>query len=68
MEINIMRVNPEEDGLFIMVKLKHQKIPNEWYSWMHHMNKKIENDHNLKKYEWQKEHLPNQTGSKIIPS
>ena len=21
------------------------------------------NDHNLKKYDWQKEHLPNQTGS-----
>ena len=39
------------------------KIPNEWYSWMHYMNNKIENDHNLKKYEWQKEHLPNQTGS-----
>ena len=27
------------------------------------MNNKIENDHNLKKYDWQKEHLPNQTGS-----
>ena len=30
---------------------------------MHYMNNKIENDHNLKKYDWQKEHLPNQTGS-----
>ena len=39
------------------------KIPNEWYSWMHHMNNKIENVHNLKKYGWQKVHLPNQTGS-----
>ena len=33
------------------------------YSWMHYMNNKIENNHNLKKYDWQKEHLPNQTGS-----
>ena len=40
------------------------KIPNEWYSWMHYMNNKIENNHELKKYDWQKEHLPNQTGTK----
>ena len=44
-------------------EVEASKIPNEWYSWMHHMNNKIENDHNLKKYDWQKEHLPNQTGS-----
>ena len=45
-------------------EVEASKIPNEWYSWMHYMNNKIENDHNLKKYDWQKEHLPNQTGSK----
>ena len=44
-------------------EVEASKIPNEWYSWMHYINNKIENDHNLKKYEWQKEHLPNQTGS-----
>ena len=44
-------------------EVEASKIPNEWYSWMHYMNNKIENDHNLKKYDWQKEHLPNQTGS-----
>ena len=44
-------------------EVEASKIPDEWYSWMHHMNNKIENDHNLKKYDWQKEHLPNQTGS-----
>ena len=44
-------------------EVEASKIPNEWYSWMHHMNNKIENDHDLKKYDWQKEHLPNQTGS-----
>ncbi len=44
-------------------EVEASKIPNEWYSWMHYMNNKIENDHNLKKYDWQKDHLPNQTGS-----
>ena len=39
------------------------KIPNEWYSWIHYTNNKIENLHNLKKYKWQKKHLSNQTGS-----
>ena len=38
------------------------KIPSEWYSWMHRTSNKIENLHKLKKYKWQKEHLPNQTG------
>ena len=39
------------------------KIPNEWYSWMHYINNKIENSHDFKIYKWQKEHLPNQTGT-----
>ena len=30
---------------------------------MHHTNNKIENSHNLKKFKWQKKHLPNQTGT-----
>ncbi len=40
------------------------KIPNEWYSWMHFTNNKIENLHNIEKYKWQKPHKSNQTGSK----
>ena len=44
-------------------EVEASKIPNEWYSWMHHINNKIENDHDLKKYDWQKDHLSNQTGS-----
>ena len=39
------------------------KIPNEWYSWIHFTNNKIENDHNLEKYDWQKPHQSNQTGT-----
>ena len=40
------------------------KIPSEWYSWMHFTKNKIENLHELEKYEWQKPHLSNQTGTK----
>ena len=39
------------------------KIPIEWYSWIHFTNNRIENSHDLKKYDWQKPHQPNQTGT-----
>ena len=39
------------------------KIPVEWYSWIHFTRNKIENSHELKKYDWQKNHLSNQTGT-----
>ena len=39
------------------------KIPVEWYSWMHFTPNKIENSHELEKFEWQKPHKPNLTGS-----
>ena len=39
------------------------KIPVEWYSWMHFTPNKIENTHELNKFEWQKPHQPNRTGS-----
>ena len=39
------------------------KIPNEWYSWIHFINNKIENSHEFKKYSWQKTHQPNRTGT-----
>ena len=44
-------------------EVEASKIPNEWYSWMHFIKNKIENEHELKKYDWHKKHLPNQTGS-----
>ena len=40
------------------------KIPVEWYSWIHFTPNKIEKIHDLTKYEWQKSHQPNLTGSK----
>ena len=39
------------------------KIPNEWYSWIHFTKNNLENTHNLKKYDWQKPHQSNQTGT-----
>ena len=44
-------------------EVEASKIPNEWYSWMHFTNNKIENIHDYKKYNWQKPHEPNQTGT-----
>ena len=39
------------------------KIPTEWYSWMHHTKNKIENSHELEKFDWQKPHKQNLTGT-----
>ena len=40
------------------------KIPVEWYSWIHFTKNKIEDNHELEKYSWQKRHQPNLTGTK----
>ena len=39
------------------------KIPVEWYSWMHFTPNKIEKTHRLEKYDWQKPHQSNLTGT-----
>ena len=39
------------------------KIPNEWFSWIHFTKNKIENVHEFQKYDWQKPHQANQTGT-----
>ena len=39
------------------------KIPAEWYSWIHHTPNRIENNHDLTKYKWQKAHQINLTGT-----
>ena len=44
-------------------EIEATKIPIEWYSWMHFIKNKIEGTHELKKYNWQKNHLSNQTGT-----
>ena len=44
-------------------EIEPSKIPVEWYSWIHFMSNKIEKKHDLKKYDWQKPHQFNQTGT-----
>ena len=39
------------------------KIPVEWYSWMHFTPNRIEQNHVFKKYNWQKPHQSNLTGT-----
>ena len=39
------------------------KIPVEWYSWMHFTSNRIEKKHNIEKYNWQKPHQANLTGT-----
>ena len=39
------------------------KIPVEWYSWIHFTSNRINKDNQIKKYEWQKPHKPNMTGT-----
>ena len=58
-----MKVKMEKDGLFINDEIDASKIPVEWYSWMHFTPNKIEKNHDLKKYDWQKSHQPNLTGT-----
>ena len=38
------------------------KITSDWFMWMHHTIDKIP-DQNEKKFEWQKKHMSNKTGS-----
>ena len=39
------------------------KISDQWYSWIHFTKNKIENNHKLNKFNWQKIHQPNLTGT-----
>ena len=41
------------------------KIPVEWYSWIHFTPNKIEKKHKLEKYDWQKPHQENLTGTDV---
>ena len=35
-------------------EIEATKIPQEWYSWIHHLNNKLENNREFKKFDWQK--------------
>ena len=50
-------------GKIYSYEIDASKIPVEWYSWIHFTANKIEKTHDLKKYDWQKPHQPNLTGT-----
>ena len=44
-------------------EIEATKITADWYLWMHHTIDKIPNDKLEKKYQWQKKHSENKTGT-----
>lgn len=40
------------------------KVPAEWHGWLHHTQEYPPGAHHSTHYDWQKEHLPNLTGTK----
>ena len=48
--------NDRAKGVIYYDEIDATKIPDDWYSWMHYTKNKIENLHQLNKYEWQKPH------------
>jgi NADH:ubiquinone oxidoreductase subunit len=41
------------------------KVPAEWHAWLHHTTDQLPADNGRPKYQWQKPHLPNLTGTKL---
>ena len=40
------------------------KIPPEWHAWIHHLIREVPTKAEFSKYEWQKDHQENKTGTK----
>jgi len=55
----------KSDNRWVIYKdeIDASKITIEWYSWIHYTKNKIEDTHELKKFDWQKSHKPNLTGT-----
>ena len=55
----------EQDERWVIYadNIEASKITSEWFLWMHHTIDKIP-DYSEKKYNWQKKHSENKTGSK----
>tara|TARA_B100001750_G_scaffold53592_1_gene40765 strand:- start:223 stop:561 length:339 start_codon:yes stop_codon:yes gene_type:complete len=65
LEINIMKIKKKTKRWVIYKgEIDASKISADWYSWIHFMKNKIEFNTKIKKYDWQKPHLSNQTGTK----
>ena len=62
--INIMKIKKKKKRWVIYKgEIDASKISNEWYSWIHFTKNKIEINKNIKKYNWQKPHSSNKTGT-----
>ncbi len=57
------RNKQDERWVIYSSNIEATKITSDWYLWMHHTIDKIPEE-NDKKYNWQKDHKENQTGSK----
>ena len=52
----------DERWVVYSTNIEATKITSEWYLWIHHTIDKIP-DNNNSKFDWQKKHLENQTGT-----
>ena len=52
----------DERWIIYSKEVEATKITSDWYHWMHHTNDKIPSETD-KKYDWQKEHSENRTGT-----
>ena len=64
MVIDITKVKNGKRWVIYSGEIDASKIPVEWYSWMHFTPNRIEKKHDLEKYDWQKSHQSNLTGTK----
>ena len=53
----------DERWVIYSSEIEATKITADWYLWIHHTIDKIPNDKLDKKYEWQKKHSENKTGT-----
>ena len=54
----------DERWVIYSTEIDATKITSNWFLWMHHTTDKIPNDKLEKKYDWQKKHSENKTGTK----
>ena len=54
----------DERWVIYSKNIEATKITSDWYLWMHHTIDKIPDENDIKKFNWQKEHIENKTGTK----
>ena len=62
MVINTIRIKKMTDGSSMPRISKLRKLPSDWFLWMHHTINEIPSN-SQKKYDWQKSHSENLSGS-----